>query len=648
MSRRSRARRQARRPAAVTVPVIARGGVAVREAPPPGSDLHAATQPSRARPWARPDARAAALPVLGVAGAALLWALSLRHVPLGSMTDLGLVSVLPATFYAALLLLTVSFCASLQRWRTTTPVLLLHVLLLIGMIHATPAILYGTARYSWVWKHAGIVDYILRHHSVNPNIDYLGAYHNWPGFFALGALLTQAAGFTTPLSFEAWAPVFSNLLYLGALLLIFRALTTDRRVVWLGAWIFFLTNWVGQDDFAPQAASYFLHLVIVGIALRWLPAGPLTWPALDRWPRAARLVARRRRSAEAVAARPAPGPSQQAGFLVVVTLLFVAIASSHQLTPFMTILAVGALVLVRRCGARGLPLLLAVITATWVSYMAVAFLNGNLHWIIESIGTLNQNADSNLIDLAQASPGQAFVAVVDRLLSAGIWGLALLGGLRRLKHGSWDLAAGLLAVAPFPMLVANSYGGEMLFRVYFFALPFAAFFAAALVYPRPSLGTSPLTAALSVALSVLLLSGFVFAYYGKERMNYFTPNEVAAADYLYGGAPAGSLLLAGSYDYPALFERYEEFSYVTFVSMPKEQRAELLSDPVGLVGGLMREGHHPAAYLIITRSQKAHVEMTGLLPAGTLERVEAALRASPQFTIVYQNPDAVIFRLAGR
>lgn len=603
-------------------------------------------RPPWARPWALPAVREAALPSAAIAGAALLWALSLRHVPLDRMTDVGLVSVLPPTFFAALLLLTVSFCLSVQRRQVATPVLLLHLLLLIGIIHGTPAILYGTPRYSWVWKHAGIIDYILRHRSVNPNIDYLGAYHNWPGFFALGALLTQAAGFTTALSFASWAPWLFNTLFLGALLLIFRALTTDRRLILLAAWFFVLTNWVGQDDFAPQALGYALHLAIVGICLCWLPAGPLNWPALERWP-AGRLIAERlRRPPEALAARPEPTPVQQAALLVVVALFAVAIVSSHQLTPFMTILAVGALVVARRCGARGLPLLLAVITVTWVAYMAVAFLNGNLHWIIASIGTLNQNADSNLIDLGQASPGQAFVAVVDRLLSAGIWGLALLGGIRRLKQGSWDIAAALLAVAPFPMLAANSYGGEMLFRVYFFALPFAAFFGAALLYPRPSFGPSLATAALSVVLSILLLTGFVFAYYGKERMNYFTPGEVAAAEYLYGSAPDGSLLLAGSYNYPALFERYEEFDYVTFVSMPRDQRADLASDPVGLVAALMRQGHHPAAYLIITRSQEAHVDMTGLLPAGTLEHVERALRASPQFKVVYQNQDAVIFTLA--
>ena len=38
-------------------------------------------------------------------------------------------------------------------------------------------------------------------------------------------------------------------------------------------------------------------------------------------------------------------------------------------------------------------------------------------------------------------------------------------------------------LSPLPLIVANSYGGEMVFRVYLFALPFVAFFAAASLFP---------------------------------------------------------------------------------------------------------------------------------------------------------------------
>lgn len=590
-------------------------------------------------------------PLLAVVYAALLWGAALRGIDLSRMDDWGLLAVLPPSAYAALLLLTISFCLVVHRRPARTPIVLPHVVALIAMIHGTPAILYGTLRYSWAWKHVGMVDYIQRRGSIDPAaVSELSAYHNWPGFFALSTLLTEAAGFTSALSFASWAPVFFNLLYLGALLLIFSTWTTDRRLIWLGVWFFYLTNWVGQDYFSPQALNYFFHLAILGICLRWFGvATPPAKSAIERWlvfDRAASLF-------RGLVSRPAPGdrpstapqPLQRAGLLAIVILLFSAVVSSHQLTPFMTIGAITALVIFRRCSARSLPLLMTILTIAWIISMAVPFVRSNIQSVILSIGQLQSNAGSNLIDLSQASPGQQFVAVAGRGLTAALWGTAVLGAIRRRRHGYWDLPCLLLAIAPFPMLVGNSYGGEILFRVYLFTVPFMAFFAAALVYPSPAAGTSWRAAAMTVVLSGTLLVGFCFAYYGKERMNYFTKNEVYAAQYLYTIAPAGSLLIEGSTSYPARLQNYERYSYFPLARQLETTQAEVLADPANVLAEWMADRRYSAAYLIVTRSQKAHVDMTGVMPAGSLARIEQALLQSGRFEVVFANPDATIFTL---
>lgn len=609
-----------------------------------------------------PAVLAALAALLAVACASALWITSLPGVDLRRMNDIGLVSVLPLATYAALALLTISFCVLVHQRQAYVPLLLLHVVLLIAIIHGTPAILYGTLRYSWAWKHVGIVDYIQRHGSVNPNISYMNAYHNWPGFFALGALLTEVAGFNSALSFASWAPLFFNLIDLGALLLILRACTTDRRLIWLSVWFFYLTNWVGQDYFSPQAMAYFLHLVILGICLRWF-RGPTraSWPALNRWRVFARPASLLRR---AIDDRPAslrfvlrddrPRPFQRVGLIGMVLLLFAVIASSHQLTPFMTILAVTALVVFRRCSARGLPTVMIVLTVAWIVYMAEAFLRGNLYWIVESIGQAGRNANANLIDLSHVSAGMKVVAFMSRALTATLWGLAVLGCIGRLRRGyryrDWPML--LLAIAPFPMLASNSYSGEMLFRVYLFALPFMAFFAAALLYPAPTAGTTRRTLAATVALSGLLLVGLCFAYYGKERMYYFSRDEVAAATYLYDVAPAGSLLLDGTWNHPSAFRNYEQYTYTSLVLQPSgspvplRQQAALRAHPAAVIADLMANSRYRASYLIITRSQKADVDMMGWMPAGSLDRIERALEQSRQFRVIYANRDATIFTLA--
>jgi hypothetical protein len=543
--------------------------------------------------------------------------------------------------------LTVSFAWAVFQPQVREPLLLLNVAAFILIIHGTPNILYGTLRYAWAWKHVGIVDYIQRHGSIDPRIDVLSAYHNWPGFFALGALVTEAAGLSSALSFAGWGPVFFNLIDLGALVLIFKTNTRDPRLVWLGVWLYFLTSWVGQDYFSPQAYAFFLYLVVLGIVLRWFRSTPPIYPTY----RGRSLWSRFQSFVRAIITRSAPRgaietpsrPMQRVGLILMVLLFLAVIASTHQLTPFMMITALGALVVFRYTTARNLPILMGVFTATWILYMAVAFLDGNISWIAASIGSLFSNVDKNFIDLAVASPGQAFVALMGRLLTVSVFGLAALGGLRRLVHRYLDLPFALLALSPVPMVVANSYGGEMLFRVYLFSLPFLAFFMGSVIFPSPVSGRSILTAAATVMLSITLLVGFLFAYYGKERAYYFTRNEVDATEYLTQIAPPRSLLVDVSWDVPLQFRNYEYFDYLSLESMSPQDRGPILNDPVRQIGDLVTDNKYPTAFVILTRAQEANLEMTGAIPAASVVTFEQAVENSPQFKLVYQNPDARIY-----
>ena len=582
---------------------------------------------------------------LAVTAALAVWGVSLGAADPNRMTDVGLVSVLPPTFYAALAILGLSFCVALWRESTPAPVLFLHIAALIVMVHATPTATEGTLRYYWAWKHVGLVDYIQRHGSVDPNIPYLTAYHNWPGFFALAALLTEAAGLPNALPLAIWGPVVFNLLFLTALVPVFQALSRDRRLVWLSAWFFFLANWVGQDYFSPQALAYFLYLVVLGLCLTWfrsaapaqlrvrwwVPTAPAVW--IYNW-----LV---RRTAGGEGPVRTAAPAQMVGLLGLVILLLVGIVSSHQLTPFMVLLGLAALVALRRCTAAGLPLLLGVLTAAWIVFMASGFLSANLYWVIESIGQLGQNARSTLIDLERVSPGQRLVAVVDRVLTAGMCALAGLGLLRRVRHGRWDLTVGLLAAAPAPMLVANAYGGEMLFRVYFFALPMLALLAAAVVFPTPSAGHGWLAFGGTVLLSGLLMAGLMLAYYGKEQMYYYAPDEVAAAEYLYDVAPPGSLFVGLTY-FPWAFRDYEQYTYRSLVEESVTTRRRLDEDPAALLARVLEDERFPAVYVSISRNQRAVVEGLGLLSPGGVDRARQALVEPGRYRVLLDSPAATI------
>jgi hypothetical protein len=589
-------------------------------------------------------------PLLSIGLVLLLWGLSLDNIDLRRMKDLGLISVLHPTFFVAFFLLTVSFSLVVNQRPVRAWILLLHLVVLIFMLHGTPALLYETLRYAWAWKHVGVVDYIQRHGSVSPTVTYFSAYHNWPGFFALSAFITEVAGFESALGFANWAPVFFNLLNLGGLLLIIKSLTRDQRLLWLSVWFFFLANWVGQDYFSPQALSYFLYLVVLGICLAWFRGAALTpkvaitkWRPIDRvaWllPKPLGPVS----SSDPVDRQTQP--LARAGLMLILLLLLGVIVFSHQLTPLMAVFALTALVVFQHLSARSLPILVAVLIATWISYMAAGFLKDSSGTVIETIGRLFSNVDSNLIDTFQVSPGQAWVAIIGRGLTAFMGILALFAGIGRLCCGYWDLTAILLLIAPFTALGLSSYEGEMVFRVYLFALPFMAFFAAAVVYPSPISGTSLTTAAISVLLSSMLLGGFFFAYYGKERLYHFTKNEFEAAQYLYNTAPKGSLLIEGTRNYPSRFKNYEIFTYLTIADEPEAAKRRLIDHPVDNFSRWMHNDRYAATYLIITRSQKAEVDALGAMPPGSLDLIEQALKASPEFKVIYSNEDASIFIL---
>ena len=128
----------------------------------------------------------------------------------------------------------------------------------------------------------------------------------------------------------------------------------------------------------------------------------------------------------------------------------------------------------------------------------------------------------------QGNPQHQFIALLRIIMSAFIWGLAFLGAIRRLRKGYKGTTYVLLAVAPFALIVAQNYGGEMFLRIFLFTLPLMAFFAAALFYSKHTLvirKTSPWMTVAIIAMSLVLLGGFFFTRYGNEGVDYITYAE---------------------------------------------------------------------------------------------------------------------------
>lgn len=592
--------------------------------------------------------------LLAAAAAVALGASGLPSVRLLAMNDLGLVSVLPIRLLVALGILTVGFVWVVRR-SPRGPLVLGYMILLIAALYGLPAMLGGEATEHVAWRHAGIVDYVARHGSVDGTLD---AYFNWPAFFILSAFVQDVAGVRDVLSVANWGPLFFNLLYLAPLLVIFRTVTEDRRTVWLAVAVFYLANWVSQDYFAPQALAYFLFLALIAVVLRWFRTEPDSSRPRFRGAEPSPLLRPGRGAGVSAAPEGRPpggaarGGRERAALLLVAVLIFAAMVPIHQLTPFAALLSVGLLVLARRCSARGMPALMAVMIVAWLVFMAVAYLNGNLERLLAGIGDLGAAASENVSGRVTGSPGHELVVTLRLALTGGLWLLAAIGALVRLRSGHRDRALVVLALAPFPLLALQSYGGEMLLRVYLFSLPFVAFFVATLLARLLPRGAHAGGAWRSVAIggaTLVLLAGFMITRYGNQRVEVFSGQETRAVERLYEIAPPGAELVAGSVNVPWKAQGYELYEYDVVTEMPAWELARrddgqmptVLADVIAL----MEEHRRSGAFLILSRSQREYTDLLDPAPRGSLASFEQMVSISSRFRLVYENRDASVWQL---
>jgi hypothetical protein len=223
--------------------------------------------------------------------------------------------------------------------------------------------------------------------------------------------------------------------------------------------------------------------------------------------------------------------------------------------------------------------------------------------------------------------------------------MAMLGMWRRARQGHDDTSAIALWGSSVLLPVLQPYGGEIVLRMFLFSLPFTAFFLAALVTPLWSLRRSPAIAAALAALWMALAAGQLLVRYGNEQMDWFSRGDVATVRALYRAASPHSTLVAWSTSLPWKYRDYAEHHYRVITSVGPWNRAAQAAagSPAQLysLASLMLNEPH-GAYLILTRSQSAQVNLLGLSRPGTVGRLWRALAVSPAFHVVYQNPDGIV------
>lgn len=591
----------------------------------------------------------------------------LRRVDLDALGGWGLVAVLPVLTLAGVALLLVSVVAAIALARERKALLTAQIVAVCCALHGLTALIEPLPRFPTSYVHLGFVDFISRFGTVAPDVD---ARFSWPGFFALVSFVSDGATPEQLMPLVRWTPLVSNLLYLLALWLILRNLRISWRGKWFAALLFTVLQWIGQDYFSPQGFTFLLYLIFLGILLTWfrpvgreaVGAGRPAWVEGVRrrtpsWLRrgggavrrgVGRVIGTPTQAGER-AARPS-SPATRVALLGLLVLIFAAATTSHQLTPFVMVIAAGALALGRRSTLRGLPVLLGVLLIAWVSLMTAAYWTGHLTDLLGGVGDLSGNVATSIAARTGGDVAHEVVLLV-RVALFGVLAVGSVVGLLRRRHrGIDDRVVALLLAVPFLAVLVQSYGGEIGLRVYMFALPGACVLVALAFFPETARGSGFRAAFGSVwryvAAGVVVLvlgASYGVAAYGNEAFERVTPGELAAVQWVYDRPGSAQILfLTDSLDSgatPMMPIGYTDAIGVgvraSIASPDPAANTAVVAEQLAYWGG--------STYFMTSTAEEQYLEVSAGYPRGWGERFRAAMAADPGLEKVLDTGDAQIY-----
>jgi hypothetical protein len=587
--------------------------------------------------------------LLGLAGLLVplvLWLVGLAGTRTDALGSSGLLGAFPVVWYLAVLLnVVVLLWRLLGGNRVHSGWLAAHLALLVGMLYGSAAFVESVPRLPWVYKHIAVTRYIELHGSVNPDIDI---YQRWPGFFAWTAQLGALTGYLDPVRYAQYFEVGFALLYAILVLAIARTFGGSNRWSWTVVTLFSVSNWVAQNYYAPQAFAYTMSLLVgllVLLALR-TPPRRLGTGIEDLLAR----VFRAPRSAEQgeVAGN---GALSRSWVLVAIITTFAAIVATHQLTPYLMLIALVPLFVLGYLR----PLLLVVAMVV----IALAYLIPNLGYIQSNFGLFSgfdplANATFTVGDRSARTAASVWQGRGTQLISVVMLLLAATGLVRRVRAGFPGSAAlvGWLLVSPAFILLVQSYGGEGRLRVFLFALPWISVAAAWAFWPDSSQGarvTAGRRVGVAAAVGSLCIL-FVLTYFQPEADYRVPRTDVVAAQWLDSRVAPGDVVLMSAQVSPALIGPNYDKMVLTELSTYKQWYTAALdpADITEIARSLGDKAVPRNAYLVFSDSQTASERSQQLYAPGELSRLESELRTNRSYQRVYDEGGVRIYRLSVR
>ncbi|MCO8271404.1 hypothetical protein M1L60_12440 [Actinoplanes sp. TRM 88003] len=569
--------------------------------------------------------------VLGVG----LWALALTQLNPDDVGLYGFSAALGVPFIVGAVLLFIGFAVELFG-RARPLVLVAHLIVVPIIMQATVPLLDGTIEYAWTYKHIGVVDLINANSSLISGSDI---YQQWPGFFSAVAMLSNVSA-VDGLSFAAWSSLTFALITSLMVAALLRQFTKDRRIIALAVLLFQACMWVDIGYFSPQAMVFALMLAFWVIVTRWLIGPPVlkaepkgrigrlrAW-AVQGMPQRVETDARTRRFAAFGAAG-----------------LFAAIVVSHQLTPVLMMVPLFALTIL---GILRPKVFLVGLVAIMLIFFVPRLGSVNSQYSLFSFDLLS-NASGN--SASWNTPEQEFSATVSRVLAIGLWLAALVAVFLTRKRLGRVLVPALIGFLPMVTLVAGNYGGEAIYRVFAFSMPFVGLLIGVLWAGKGRRGV-PAMLASGVLLAMLMLAGLQ-GLQGQLMVHQVRATDIEAAQYFYANAEPGSGLILVAPNFPTKLEaNYGEFNK-GHVSVD----ISLIGDPLftGNINGgrlpdietYIRAMNYPTNYLVVSDAMDDYTDYFGTADDNAMQSLNTALRGSANWQVFYNGPGVTIYKLVG-
>jgi len=575
-----------------------------------------------------------------------LWAVSLSRIDPYRTGSVGLLTVLPWTWWTGLGVTVIGGILGSRetngcRWHFP-----LGIGLLVLYLHGTGPAVDSSGYLDWAFVSAGFSNFIGETGHTLPHLD---ARMSWPAWYAAAGMVARALRVSATW-FIRWTPLALNALYLVPLKSIANGQLNSRRARYATLAIFVAANWIAQDYFSPSGYLYFIYLTVLAICLRLFGSVRATAKPQHALPPRLRWFAPARADQAELPPLAAARSNARWAALGIALLIVAATTVAHELTPVEIGFAAAALAITRRTELRWLWLVTFIFVLAWLSWDATAYWSGHFEQIFGQVGRVSGNVGSSIgTRLNSPSLGRHVVLDARVLDTTVLMGSALvIGGFELIYWQRTRWSAVALLAAPIVTIGLQDYGGEVALRVAFYALAPAAMLIGALLdhpdeyffvrHAQRGRRILPPWARGGVFVSVLivLIGLFPLARWGNQSFEVVSPSDIEAANWVYSNVPAGATLVFADGETPISYERIGQFSEV------------YLGDVTGMapstVRALVAEVHMPA-WLVLMPSEEADGETELGYPAGWMAAVGRTLSAAGVLRVKYRKNGAEVAQI---